>query len=249
MLPNARTCAMRHSGARRVTATSTRVVRVNRSQRRSLHHATKWRATSWLNSSSVSRQRSIGPSVKHGTMRLSHPRRGSADDLGHLGRRPHDRGATSPSRCLASQDSSVLRRRAPGRSLDGRRIRPIASQCRRATRLHSARSSGVVQAFRPTRARRRSPWSFRRPRTPSSTGTVLDGSRVVGRVVHREVRALEGRGLLDEEAVHDRDELVEAVDALGDRAELDAVAGVLVLLPARNPARRWPAAADLIESR
>ena len=67
------------------------------------------------------------------------------------------------------------------------------------------------------------------------------------RVADREVRAVERHPVLAEQAVDDLDALLEAVDALLRRGQVEAVGVVLVDLPAGADAEHGAAAGDVVD--
>ena len=78
---------------------------------------------------------------------------------------------------------------------------------------------------------------------------LLRALRLVAGVLELVVLAVEGRGLLGEQAGQHLAGLLEAVEALLDAAELDAVGAGLLLVPAGADAELEPAVGDDVERR
>ena len=68
------------------------------------------------------------------------------------------------------------------------------------------------------------------------------------RVVEPVVAALERRPRLAHEGRDHHDRLLEPVDTLARRRQVDAVPAVLVLVPARPDAQDQPAVADVVDA-
>ena len=76
---------------------------------------------------------------------------------------------------------------------------------------------------------------------------LLDRARLETRIVELVEAALEGRPLLRHQQADDLDRLLEPVDPLRGRRQVDAVAAVLVLVPAGPDPEDQPPAADVVD--